>query len=119
MNEKHNPNLTPLAQRLRKRMTREECRLWYDFLKKLPVTMHRQKVIGKYIVDFYCASASLVIEVDGAQHYDPDGLAADALRDEYLNSLGMTVKRYTNADIKKDFEIVCRDIYQNIFPAEK
>jgi len=99
MNKKHNPNLTGNAQRLRKEMTKEERHLWYDFLKKLPVTFHRQKVIGRYIVDFYCASAKLVIELDGSQHYETENMEADAVRDEYLNSLGLTVKRYSNRDI--------------------
>ena len=99
MNKKHNPNLTGNAQRLRKEMTKEERHLWYDFLKKLPVTFHRQKVIGRYIVDFYCASAKLVIEIDGSQHYETKNMEADAVRDEYLNSLGLTVKRYSNRDI--------------------
>ena len=99
MNKKHNPNLTGNAQRLRREMTKEERHLWYDFLKRLPVTFHRQKVIGRYIVDFYCASAKLVIELDGSQHYETENMEADAVRDEYLNSLGLTVKRYSNRDI--------------------
>ena len=47
-------------------MTKEERHLWYDFLKKLPVTVNSQKVIGKYIVDFYIASSKLVVELDGS-----------------------------------------------------
>ena len=66
MNENNNPELTHIAQNLRKNMTKEERHLWYDFLKKLPITIQRQKVIGQYIVDFYCASAKLVIEIDGS-----------------------------------------------------
>ena len=66
MNKNNNPELTHIAQNLRKNMTNEERHLWYDFLKELPVTIQRQKVIGKYIVDFYCASANLVIEIDGS-----------------------------------------------------
>ena len=58
------------ARRLRKNMTKEERHLWYDFLRGLPVMVHRQKVIGKYIVDFYIAEANLVIELDGSQHYE-------------------------------------------------
>ena len=91
-------------------MTRQERHLWYDFLKSLPVTVHRQKVIGNYIVDFYCAGASLVIELDGSQHYAGDGKINDAERDAYLSSLGLTVKRYSNADITLRFEEVCNDI---------
>lgn len=77
-------------------MTKEERHLWYDFLKDLPVMVHRQKVIGKYIVDFYIASAKLVIELDGSQHYDAQGQAADKQRDTYLKEQGLTVLRIPN-----------------------
>ena len=84
-------------------MTPEERHLWYDFLKKIPVTIHRQKVIGTYIVDFYCASAALVIELDGSQHREEQGIQADRIRDEYLNSLGILVLRYSNEAVHKNF----------------
>jgi very-short-patch-repair endonuclease len=100
-------------------MTKEEKHLWYDFLKSLPVTIQRQKVIGKYIVDFYCASAKLVIEIDGSQHYDKKALEADALRDKFLNNLRLTVKRYSNRDINTNFTSVCKDIYTFIFPEKE
>ena len=80
-----NPQLKNNAQRLRKEMTAEEKKLWYTFLKKLPVTINRQKVIGQYIVDFYCAKAKLVMEIDGSQHYEEKGIRSDKVRDEYLN----------------------------------
>ena len=119
MNKKHDRKLTTLSQQLRREMTKEERRLWYDFLKELPVNIRRQKVIGRYIVDFYCASANLVIELDGSQHYEAEGAAADAGRDEYLNALGLTVKRYSNADVNQDFESVCADLHNFIFPEEQ
>ena len=117
MNETYNPELTANAKDLRKGMTKEERHLWYDFLKKMPLTVHRQKTIGRYIVDFYCADAKLVIELDGSQHYDDKGMEYDAKRDEFLRSLGLTVKRYTNADINIRFDSVCEDIYYCINPA--
>ena len=95
-------------------MTREEKHLWYDFLKQLPQTVHRQKVIGQYIVDFYCAGSKLVIEIDGSQHYDDEGLQNDVARDAYLNSLGITVLRYSNSDIHQRFKSVCADILEHI-----
>ena len=95
-------------------MTPEERHLWYDFLKKLPETIHRQKVIDAYIVDFYCASASLVIELDGSQHRKEQGIEADRIRDEYLNSLGILVLRYSNETIHKNFYEVCTDIQRHI-----
>ena len=114
MNETHNPNLKPNAQNLRKRMTKEERHLWYDFLKTLSVTVNRQKVIGRYIVDFYCAEAKLVIELDGSQHYKETGINGDKERDDYLNGLGLTVLRYSNLDVKKNFRGVCEDIMNHI-----
>jgi very-short-patch-repair endonuclease len=112
MNGTYNPKLTATAQKLRKNMTGEERRLWYDFLKGLPFVFNRQKVIGNYIVDFYCAGVKLVIELDGSQHYDEKGIQSDVNRDEYLRSLGLTVKRYSNADINKRFDSVCEDIFR-------
>ena len=119
MNKKQNPRLTGLAQRLRREMTKEERHLWYDFLKGMDITIQRQKVIGQYIVDFYCASANLVIEIDGSQHYEVEGISDDAARDDFLMNIGLTVKRYSNSDINQDFEGVCSDIYYFIFPDEK
>ena len=95
-------------------MTKEERHLWYDFLKDQPVTFHRQKVIGNYIVDFYCATAKIVIELDGSQHYEDKGKKADIRRDLYLNNLGLTVLRYSNYDINRNFDGVCADILQYI-----
>lgn len=115
MNNKANKKLTNLSKSLRRNMTDEEKHLWYDFLKDLPVTVNRQKVIGKYIADFYCATAQLVIEVDGEQHYNYIGRKKDITRDMYFNSLGIKVLRYTNSEINKNFKNVCEDIWLHIF----
>ena len=114
MNSTNNSQLTDNAKTLRKNMTKEERHLWYDFLKTIPVTVNRQKVLGKYIVDFYIASAKLVIELDGSQHYEDKGVENDKRRDEFLNSLGIKVLRYSNLDINKRFESVCQDILNNL-----
>ena len=114
MNRQHNEKLTQNAKHLRKNMTKEERHLWYDFLKSLPVTVHRQKIIGQYIVDFYIASLGLVIELDGSQHYEKTYQEKDAQRDAYLKSLGYTVLRYSNADINLRFRGVCEDILNYI-----
>ncbi|MBE6734487.1 MAG: endonuclease domain-containing protein [Ruminococcaceae bacterium] len=95
-------------------MTKEERHLWYDFLSQLPITINRQKVLGNYIVDFYCASENLVIELDGSQHYTSEGVYHDTERDNYLKGLGLTVLRYTNLEIKRNFRGVCEDILQHI-----
>ena len=114
MKQNKNRKLTPFSRTLRANMTPEERHLWYDFLKKLPVTIHRQKVIGPYITDFYCASAALVIELDGSQHRTEEGVQADKIRDEYLNNLGILVLRYSNESIHKNFYGVCADIQRHI-----
>jgi very-short-patch-repair endonuclease len=114
MNQTNNKKLTGLSRALRNGMTPEERHLWYDFLKKLPVTIHRQKVIGPYIADFYCASAALVIELDGSQHRSATGVQADNIRDEYLNNLGILVLRYSNETIHTNFYGVCADIQRHI-----
>jgi len=82
-------NLTPYSRKLRKSMTKQERHLWFDYLKKLPLTIHRQKVILRYIVDFYCDAAKLVIEIDGGQHYDDIGFAKDLERGSCLQNLGL------------------------------
>ncbi len=114
MNETNNPKLTSNAKNLRKNMTKEERHLWYDFLKSLPITVNRQKVIGNYIVDFYIASSKLVIEIDGSQHYEDKGAESDAKRDEYLKNKGIKVLRYSNLEINRKFESVCQEILNNI-----
>ena len=114
MNKANNSKLRINAQKLRREMTKEERRLWYDFLKQLPVTIHRQKVIGHYIVDFYCASARLVIELDGSQHYEDDGVISNRERDFALNQLGLTVVRYSNKDVNQNFSGVCSDILNRL-----
>ena len=109
-NKQHNPLLKPYAQKLRKEMTKEERRLWYDFLKLLPITVKRQQIIGPYIADFYIPSANLIIELDGSQHYDTNGMNRDQERDAFLKDQDMTVLRYTNLDVAHRFRSVCDDI---------
>ena len=94
-------------------MTPEEKHLWYDFFKISGLSVKRQKIIGQYIVDFCIPEANLIIELDGSQHYEPDSKKYDQKRDEFLCSLGYTVLRYTNLDIKNNFEGVCQDILKN------
>ena len=110
----YNKQNTPNARELRKNMTPEERHLWYDFLKRLPLTVHRQKNVGNYVVDFMIAGASLVIEIDGKQHKLPEHMAADRKRDQELFMLGYTVVRYTNEDIRIRFNTVCEDIMKRV-----
>lgn len=103
-----------LAKTMRRRMTRQEYRLYSGFLSSLPVTVCRRKVIGKYIVDFLIPSAMLVIEVDGAQHYSEKGLEKDRQRDAFLRSEGYSVLRYSNSDIMHNLDGVADDILNRL-----
>ena len=114
----YNKSNIPLAKNLRKNMTPWERKLWYEFLRDYPIKFQRQKSIGNYIVDFYCASAKLVIELDGSQHYEDEGLKRDSARDAFLQNAGYTVKRYANRDVRRNFEAVCQEIHLAIFGAE-
>ena len=110
MQYKHNKALVPNAKNLRKNMTKEERHLWYDFLRFYPVRFIRQKIIGNYIADFYCAKAHLVIELDGSQHYDPQGQIKDAVRTSFIESYGITVIRFPNNAVMGNFRGVCEYI---------
>lgn len=98
------------ARELRKNMTREEKRLWYDFLKDYPLRFRKQEIFGKYILDFYCSAAKLAVEIDGAQHYTPESMKYDKKRTEYLKRNGITVIRLLNKNVNDDFENTCRYI---------
>ena len=100
----------PLAKALRKNMTPWERKLWFDFLRSYPVRFQRQKAIGDYIADFYCAKARLVIELDGGGHYFPDQEEKDKRRTEELESMNLKVVRICNLDIDKNFSGVCEYI---------
>ena len=106
----HNSKLTPRAQSLRKNMTKEERRLWYEFLSSYPHRFRRQVTCGRFILDFYCAAAKLAIELDGSQHYDPQGIARDTERTAYLESIGIHVLRFSNADVMNNLRGVCERI---------
>ena len=107
MDRKHNKNIVPFAKELRENMTKEERHLWYDFLKNYTIKFTRQKVLGKYIADFYCAKANLVVELDGSGHYEDLGLLNDEKRTQYLEQYGTKVIRISNLDVLKNFEGVC------------
>ena len=110
MERKHNKGIVPAAKELRKNMTKEERHLWYDCLRDYPVRFLRQKVIGRYILDFYCAEAKLVIELDGTQHYVDGGIEKDAERTTFLERYGLTVVRIPNNAVNQNFRGVCDHI---------
>ena len=103
-------NLITLARNLRKNATRHENHLWYDFLRKYPVSFRRQRPIGGFIVDFYCKDAKIIIELDGSQHFEEKGISKDEKRTKTLENLGLTVLRFSNNDIDKEFDGVCAAI---------
>ena len=114
MNELYNPKLIQNAKSLRKGMTKEERKLWYTFLRYLPVKFVRQKALGFYIADFYCAEARLAIELDGSQHFEEAGERRDLIRDAFFSAHGIRVVRYSNYDIAMHYDVVKADILKQL-----
>ena len=110
----YNPTLKDLSRELRKNMTRHEKHLWYDFLKSYPVKWYRQRSIDRFIVDFYCSPAKLIIELDGSQHYTEDGIEYDTLRTDILETYDLEVIRFSNIEIDRYFNEVCEIIDQKV-----
>ncbi len=110
----YNSHMKERARKLRKNMTRQEKHLWYDFLKSYEPKFYRQRVIDNYIVDFYCSSAKLVIELDGSQHYTKDGLEYDGIRTDILERYDLEVVRFSNTDIDRNFDAVREAIDEKV-----
>ena len=110
----YNKDLIPRAKELRKNATRQENHLWYDFLRLYPARFQRQKAIYHYIVDFYCASAKLIVELDGHQHDSIDAQEHDSLRTQAFESAELTVIRFKNEDVENHFRAVCQAIDQAV-----
>ncbi len=110
----YNQKNIPFAKELRKNMTPWERKLWYQFLRGYPIRFQRQKSIGNYIADFYCAKAKLIIELDGSQHYLDSGISHDAEKNEYYKSLGLKVLHFSNLDVDKNFNGVCQTVNQTV-----
>ena len=98
------------ARQLRREMTKEERHLWYDFLRNYAPRFTRQKIVEPYILDFYCHTANLAVELDGGQHYEDNGKLYDARRTAYLQQQGIQVVRFSNLDVMQNFEGVCLEI---------
>lgn len=109
---KRNSKLVSTARKLRKNMTKEERKLWYEFLKDYPIKFYRQRVVGKYVVDFYCAKANLVVELDGSTHYEPANQEKDEERTQVLNGFNLDVVRVPNNYVKDNFSGVCEYLDQ-------
>ena len=110
MEYKQNKRLVSFARKMRREMTKEERHLWYDFLKNHAAKFQRQKVLGRYIADFYCAKAKLVIELDGSQHYEENEKTRDAERTRFLEGYDLLVLRIPNNEVTRNFQGVCEHI---------
>ena len=106
--------MLPVARELRRKMTPQEKKLWYDFLRNYPVKFYKQRIIESFIVDFYCADARLVIELDGSQHYTEQGKAYDEERSAILHGYGLKVLRFSNRDVNNHFDAVCETIDREV-----
>lgn len=109
-----NTGINQLAKELRKNMTKEERHLWYDFLHSYTPSFRRQFIVANYIVDFYCPSLKLAVELDGSQHYAHENIIKDTRRTDFLEACGIQVLRYTNLDIQQRFLEVCEDIDEKV-----
>lgn len=111
----YDKKLKSRASELRKNMTQQEWNLWYFYLRNHRLKWYRQRIIDRFIVDFYCHAAKLVIEIDGKQHYTEQGIAYDVERTQVLQEYGLKVLRYTNQQLEYNFQEVCWDIERNLF----
>jgi len=111
---KKNNNLLCNAKELRRNMTQQEKRLWYDFLQHYPIKIYKQRIIEDFIVDFYCHQARLVIEIDGSQHDTPEGKAYDQARTDIFEGYGLYVLRFSNREVDNAFNDVCCRIDKTI-----
>lgn len=107
---KYNKNLTPLAIGLRKNLTKEERRLWFCYLQNYKIKFYKQRPVGNYIVDFYCPTAKLVVELDGSQHFEDKNIREDTRRTEELKKFGLFVLRIPNNEVDNNFVGVCEYI---------
>jgi very-short-patch-repair endonuclease len=111
---KYNKKLIPRAQAMRREMTKEESKLWFNFLRFYEVKFRRQKVIDNFIADFYCAKYKLVVEIDGKHHLAHNRAEYDNLRSEYMKSMGIKIIRVSNDEINNNFNIVCTKIDKTV-----
>lgn len=114
MRVEKNNSMLQTAKMLRKNMTPHERKLWYLFLRQYPVKIYKQRIIESFIVDFYCASARLVIEIDGSQHFTEQGMEYDKERGAVIEAYGLKVLRFTNYEVDTDFKSVCETIDEEI-----
>jgi very-short-patch-repair endonuclease len=112
----YNKNLKKHSQNLRRNMTDAERNIWFRVRngQLKGKQFYRQKIIGEYIVDFFCPKAKLVLEIDGGQHYSEEGQATDKIRDDYLRGLGLKIIRFSDRDIFENSNGVIEKIFENL-----
>ena len=112
----YNTKLKEYSQELRKNMTEAEKLLWFKLRRKQlkGLQIYRQRIIGNYIVDFYCPKANLIIETDGGQHYTNKGINEDKIRDDYLREQGFKVLRFSDKEVFRNLNGVIERIYENL-----
>lgn len=107
-------NLGDLARSLRNNATKAERKLWFEFLRTCRPQWYRQRIVGNFILDFYCPKARLAIEIDGGQYYEDKKAYQDNQRTILLQSLGIKTIRFTNNDVVDNFDQVCISIDEEI-----
>ena len=110
----YNYTIRPKARNLRANATHQENHLWYDFLRNYKTRFTRQRIVGNYILDFFCPKAMIAVELDGSQHLEQEAVEYDKIRTEYLNLLDIKVLRFTNVDVDENFNEVCAIIKENV-----
>ena len=110
MSLEYNKKNIILARNLRKNATKQEKHLWYDFLAEYKPRFQRQKAIDCFIADFYCHEAKLIVELDGSQHYTESGIKKDKRRTEILEGYDLSIIRFSNEEVDKEFGWVCEQI---------
>ena len=110
----YNKNLKPVAQELRKNATRQENHLWYEFLREFRPRFTRQRIVGSYILDFFCPQVMLAVELDGSQHYEGEQIQYDNERTAFLNQFDIQVLRFSNLDVECNLNAVCKKIEETV-----
>ena len=112
----YNKNLKLYSRELRKNMTDAEKLLWYKIRGRQlkGYQFYRQKIIGNYIVDFYCPKAKLAIELDGGQHYSDEGKEKDRMRDKNIADFGIEVLRFSDREIFESLNSVLEKIWNQL-----
>jgi len=114
--ERRKLHLKGIARHLRRNMTSSERVLWSHIRRKRikGKQFYRQRPLGSYIVDFYCPSGRLIVEIDGSGHMRPEKIKLDQIRDAYFESIGLRVIRCSSREVMTNIDGVLRRIYESL-----